>query len=344
MSKPFSISILRVVSNSKSTMGEFYVDDELIAMSLELPWLDNQSNASSVPEGLYSAILRYDKSRDGFFTIELRGTGPRTGIQIHVGNKPDDITGCILIGLTAKYGEHSVGKSKLAIERLKEIFYESTDPIQSPDKTISVRISSAKQPIKYYASASDKSFYWYYEDGYWNGVGGTSPSRFLDYVRDAHWIIAKGLSGSSFEDRFVRWGTLGNTPFQTSKDLKSWTTIAPEETITRIPLSSNQVWEILKSKGGAVKLIFQSAGVDKNPALPVELEADIDPVTDAEDGAHDGVIHIDFSEPEFDGDVISIDDSGDTYDDYSGDDDSDYDDGGRDDDGGWGDDGGGRDE
>ncbi len=117
MGTSFRLNIMRLWPGDRATMGELYVNGTLTAMTLELPWKDNQPGQSSIPEGVYGATLRYDKSRDGFFTIQLKGTGPRTGIQIHVGNRPDQITGCILLGQSAKYRQQEVGASSTAVSK-----------------------------------------------------------------------------------------------------------------------------------------------------------------------------------------------------------------------------------
>lgn len=323
MKAQFRIQILRVFPGNLATMGECYINGKLTAMTLELPWKDNAGGISSIPEGTYKTLLRYDKARDGHFTIQLEGTGPRTGIQIHVGNKPDDITGCILLGLSAKYSDSTVGASVKAIKKLKSIFYGSEQPISCPDLEVTVNISSVPTSLRFYPSANDRSFFWVYDNGYWNGVGGTTPSKFKEVIRDCDWIISRSEDGGSFTGRYVRWGTLGGTPFQISKDLKNWTTLAPDELLVREPLPKAQLWSLLRARGGGVRALLEGRFVattfgltaladddgDDDPAPP-------DPVTDRDDGVEDGVIHLDFDEPEFDGEVISPDDP-DTVDDYS---------------------------
>lgn len=64
MNNSFRLNILRLWPGERATMGELYVNGDLIAMTLELPWKDNISGQSSIPEGVYGATLRYDKSRD----------------------------------------------------------------------------------------------------------------------------------------------------------------------------------------------------------------------------------------------------------------------------------------
>lgn len=338
MADKFKIQILRTYQTADITMGECYINDELIAMTLELPWKDNQPMISSIPEGNYRAILRYDKSRDGFFTIQLLGTGPRTGIQIHVGNRPDDITGCILLGLKAKFIEKSVGDSLNAIKKLKTIFYGTENPVSCPDYEILINIRSLPLPLRFYASQTDKSFFWLFEDGYWISQGGQKTSKFKEVIRDTKWIISRTENSGVFNGGYVRWGILGNTPFQISKDLKNWTTIAHEEFLLRSPILSSAIWTILKENGGSLKTLMNSRFLRSSQFIhpqgieddPRDYDTDPRDEYNDDDPSHelDGVIELDFTsdygDGPYDGELISIDDP-DSFDDYS--DESDYNDG-----------------
>jgi hypothetical protein len=342
MSNNFRIQILRTWPGQKSLMGELYLNGQLIAMSLELPWNDNISNSSSIPEGSYGAILRYDKSRDGFFTIELTGTGPRTGIQIHVGNRPTDSVGCILLGLSAKFNEQLVGNSKGAISRLRNAFYGTDTPNSTPDVIISVTISSLPTTLRFFPSQSDRSFAFVYDNGYWNGVGDgiSEPARYKEVLRDTSWIISKSEDGGSFNGRYVRWGILGGKPFQVSNDLKGWKTLAPDELLTRDPKPLFTIWNKLARHGIFLKNILIDNQVKTVRSISESLSNDRDDGHGDEDGQRNGVITYDFddpSHPDYQGDEdASLDlDDHDTDDDYSEyDQDYDNDRGGDDDRGG----------
>lgn len=339
MATIFKIQILRTYETEKGIIGECYVNDTLIAMTLELPWKDNQPQISSIPKGNYKAILRYDKSRDGFFTIQLQGTGPRTGIQIHVGNKPDDITGCILLGLKAKVNEMTVGESSNAIKKLKTIFYKSENPLVCPDIEIQVSIRSLPLPLRFYASQTDKSFSWVFENGFWMSQGGAAASKFKEILRDTKWIISRTENSGVLSGRYIRWGIMGNTAFEISKDLKNWTIISDDELLLRSPAMSSVIWSFLKNNGGSLKTLMNSKFIAFNTHYQIQNTGD--PPTGDEpsdprdeynddDPAHeqDGVIELDFTtdygDGPYDGDVVSIDDP-DYYDDYY--DDRGYDDG-----------------
>jgi hypothetical protein len=74
-------------------------EEQYITDTLELPWVNNFTDFSSIPSGFYEAYVRTDsptgKER---WRIQLKGTGTRTLIQIHSGNFRDQIDGCILVG------------------------------------------------------------------------------------------------------------------------------------------------------------------------------------------------------------------------------------------------------
>lgn len=83
--------------------------------TLELPFRFNFSNISSIPAGTYPAKIRTDGSKG--WRLELSVPG-RHNIQIHCGNFPSEIQGCILVG-TRQMGKHAVGASRLAMGLLR---------------------------------------------------------------------------------------------------------------------------------------------------------------------------------------------------------------------------------
>jgi hypothetical protein len=67
-----------------------------ISNALELAYRNNVNEISSIPAGDYGGGVRADGPRG--WRIELTGTGSRSNIQLHVGNRPSDTVGCILPG------------------------------------------------------------------------------------------------------------------------------------------------------------------------------------------------------------------------------------------------------
>lgn len=81
---------LFIVSNFNGTIGEKVCD------TVELPYVFNMKDFSAIPTGRYAALIRDDGTRG--WRIELSGTGARHNVQIHTGNRPTDVSGCILLG------------------------------------------------------------------------------------------------------------------------------------------------------------------------------------------------------------------------------------------------------
>ena len=69
-------------------------------LSLELPWLDNKTNVSCIPPGVYECEKRFsEKNGEVFQLVKVIG---RTYIQGHIGNFTRDIAGCIIFGDSIK--------------------------------------------------------------------------------------------------------------------------------------------------------------------------------------------------------------------------------------------------
>jgi hypothetical protein len=139
-SQTFDLKIVRQHSDEHCTSGYLSVDGRTIAYTLERPWQGNASDISSIPPGTYGAELRYDKERDDYWTIQLRGVPGRTAVQLHIGNTTADTTGCLLVGTRLTSNLCSVIDSGGALRRIKQAFYGDDDPVMSPNKSIRVTI------------------------------------------------------------------------------------------------------------------------------------------------------------------------------------------------------------
>jgi hypothetical protein len=136
----FRLTVARKHRDSKCTSGYLAVNGAIIAYTLELPWKGNAPLISSIPDGSYSAILRYDHPDK--WRIELSRVPGRGNVQIHTGNVPDDSEGCILVGLNLGADLCSVLESKKAYDALRTAFYGSPNPVATPNKTITVIVES----------------------------------------------------------------------------------------------------------------------------------------------------------------------------------------------------------
>ncbi len=104
---------------TESTIGELTIegDDQFKLYTLELPWLDNKSDVSCIPMGLYEVAM-LPSYRFNHYMPTLLHVPKRSGVLIHVGNYPRDTQGCILIGMLRQ--ANAVTDSRRAFDLLKE--------------------------------------------------------------------------------------------------------------------------------------------------------------------------------------------------------------------------------
>jgi len=92
--------------------------------TLELPWENNESQISCIPNGEYS-VIPYNSPSKGLVYL-LEDVENRSMIEIHVGNYNSDILGCILVGDNFAYinndSEADVTNSKTTFDKLKTVF------------------------------------------------------------------------------------------------------------------------------------------------------------------------------------------------------------------------------
>lgn len=112
------VTLVRIKSLPEVTLGDLFVDDKLVAKTLENPWKNNQNQISCIPLGEYKCV----KDDTGKFRYwRLLDVPNRSLIEIHNGNYEKDTKGCILIGnkhTEIKYG-WKVEKSLATLEKLK---------------------------------------------------------------------------------------------------------------------------------------------------------------------------------------------------------------------------------
>ncbi len=99
------------------TVGKLTVHhDNLTLMTLELPDKNNQVNVSCIPAGNYLCKRDYTGKHQFYKVTEVQG---RTDIEIHIANKPEDLLGCIGLGLKFN-DEYNLMYSKKACNALLE--------------------------------------------------------------------------------------------------------------------------------------------------------------------------------------------------------------------------------
>ena len=95
--------------------------------TLELPDLDNQSNISCIPEGVYN-YETYNSPKHGEVLLLLEVEN-RSYIEVHAGNFTRQIRGCILVGDSVKWIDSDsipdVSNSKNTLKKLLKLAGDS---------------------------------------------------------------------------------------------------------------------------------------------------------------------------------------------------------------------------
>lgn len=116
--KKRAFTILRDVETKDACFGQLILRSEgrrLVLFTLELPWRENKKQRSCIPVGTYDCTIIPERRR-----IALHDVPGRDGIQIHIGNFPQDSTGCILVGKSRSIKNAAVWASSSALEVLLE--------------------------------------------------------------------------------------------------------------------------------------------------------------------------------------------------------------------------------
>lgn len=205
----FTITIIRTSYNANSVTGELFANGNFICHTLELPWQNNQSYISSIPSGKYKAILRYDKNDK--WRIQLENVPKRSGVQIHIGNYPSQIEGCVLVGDEVFNADNKIEKSSNAYLRLKSAFYGTSDPITTPDVNIYVEVKYTPERTKL---INNQGTIWQHADqNLW--LYGSEKLENYEYKRDLNFIYIK-YRGPNFFFRFPIHG--GISEYSSSKN------------------------------------------------------------------------------------------------------------------------------
>jgi hypothetical protein len=145
-SAPFAIVIHRESVKNGLITGTISVNGTKIGHAFE--------NADlKIPTGDYPGTMRYFSSNGfvqgpsgsmgnkGDFLLEVANVPGRTNILLHGGNKPQHSKGCILLGAVTHDGSAKVAPEPL--QKLRRMFYGSDNPNATPDKAITITITSA---------------------------------------------------------------------------------------------------------------------------------------------------------------------------------------------------------
>ena len=131
------VDIYRKLETSRAITGEFWLDGVKECVYLEpARFTPFHSGHPCIHAGVYRVVLTTSPHL-GYVCPEVLNVPGRTAIRWHIGNFPEDVLGCCVVGTAA--GKNSVTHSKIAFDSLmrklmanegKEILAEYHDPAQ----------------------------------------------------------------------------------------------------------------------------------------------------------------------------------------------------------------------
>jgi len=100
MENPVILTLYRKWFTDKSTIGELYFGLDSVCFSLEdvvRAWGEKIDGETAIPYGRYEVVLSYSNRFRKYLPL-LLNVPKFTGIRIHTGNRPENSSGCILVG------------------------------------------------------------------------------------------------------------------------------------------------------------------------------------------------------------------------------------------------------
>ena len=107
------------------TNGKILALGRLITYTIELPWLDNLTQISCIPEGRYELVKRWSPKFNRH--LQIMNVSRRSNILIHPANDAlHELKGCIApVSLITGVGKGS--SSRVALETLTSLVYRALD-------------------------------------------------------------------------------------------------------------------------------------------------------------------------------------------------------------------------
>ena len=110
------ITLKRFAYHPKGTLGVMHVPMHRLYTfyTVERPWLDNAPFESCIPLGEYA--LKWKESPKFGLCYEVQSVKDRTHILFHVANFPEEVQGCIGVGMSLMTDRIAVSESRKGIE------------------------------------------------------------------------------------------------------------------------------------------------------------------------------------------------------------------------------------
>lgn len=126
--------LIKRTYHPKGTNGVLYVNGQALCKTIELPWLDNKSRVSCIPEGTYPVVKRTSsKFGQHLYIINVPS---RDLILFHPANNAlKELNGCIA-PVTTITGEGMGTQSKDAFNKLLNLTYSALNKGEKVTLTI----------------------------------------------------------------------------------------------------------------------------------------------------------------------------------------------------------------
>jgi len=114
------VALIRVKSTETGVLGSLTLNGKELCKTLELPWKDNAPQISCIPVGTYEC-QPWDSIK--FPNVwEITDVPDRVAILIHNANTPNQIKGCVAVGMTYGVfdGVQGVARSREALNFLRQ--------------------------------------------------------------------------------------------------------------------------------------------------------------------------------------------------------------------------------
>lgn len=109
------VEVTRLVYLPECTLGELVVSVSGIQRgpklaTLERPWAENRAQVSCIPTGCY--LIRRDTFQGRYPNFAVLDVPGRSAIEMHVANRPEELQGCLAIGVSHWFKGGGVAFSK----------------------------------------------------------------------------------------------------------------------------------------------------------------------------------------------------------------------------------------
>jgi hypothetical protein len=123
------IQLRRFLSDARGTLGILKYGNNYW-YSLELPYINNEHNISSIPTGEYELKWTFSNKYQREM-YQVMNVPNRNGIRIHSGNYINDSLGCILLGQGSDiFNERlQVNNSRIAVQQFEELLNKKSERI-----------------------------------------------------------------------------------------------------------------------------------------------------------------------------------------------------------------------